>query len=564
MMMKRTEPDIIEIKAEELQETLQHAETAMSEKDYERIKAVFEAYAYVTDELGKKRVAVGRLQKLLFGAKTEKTEAVVGAGTDADSSASSGEEPPAESTQETDPESKASKKRKGHGRNGADAYDGAEKIPVPHPSLEAGDDCPDCQTGTVYNMAQPRSLVRLVGQAPVKATVFQLQRLRCGLCGKVFTAPLPDGVGAQKYDATTGSIIGVLKYGSGMPFNRLEGLQGSFGIPLPASTQWDIVADVFLHIEPAVIELSRQAAQGDVLYNDDTVTKILDLMGKRAKKNASAKTEQDDSTDEVDPSRTGLFTSCIVSTQDGRRIALFFSGRRHAGENLAKVLAERAEALAPPIQMCDALSRNLPGELETIVANCLAHGRRRFADVSELFPDECKHVLLALKVIYKNDEDARKQKLSPEERLKLHQAESRSTMDDLHSWLNRQLDERLVEPNSALGEAITYMLKHWTKLTLFLRKAGAPLDNNICERALKKAILHRKNSMFFKSKKGARTGDAFMSLIYTCELNGTNPFDYLTELQRHAKELAAAPHNWMPWNYRATLAAITTPSVPVC
>ena len=563
-MMKRTDPNIIETSAEELQETLQHAATSMDKKHYETVKAVFEAYAYVTGELGKNRAAVSRLQKLLFGAKTEKTEAVVGAGTDAALSASSGEEPPAESTQETDAESEAPKKRKGHGRNGADAYHGAEKIPVPHPSLEAGDDCPDCQRGTVYNMAQPGLLVRLVGQAPVKATVYQLQRLRCNLCGKIFTAPLPDGVGAQKYDATTGSIIGLLKYGSGMPFNRLERLQGSFGIPLPASTQWDVIADAFLRIEPACIELIRQAAQGDVLYNDDTTTKILDLMGKRAKKKASTKNEQDDSTDQVDPSRTGLFTSGIVSTQGGRKIAVFFSGRKHAGENLAKVLAERAAALAPPIQMCDALSRNLPGELETIVANCLAHGRRRFVDVSELFPKECEHVLLALEVIYKNDADARQRKLSPEERLELHQAESRPIMDDLHNWLHRQLDERLIEPNSALGEAITYMLKHWEKLTLFLRKAGAPLDNNICERALKKAILHRKNSMFFKSEKGARTGDAFMSLIYTCELSGANPFDYLTELQRHAKELASAPENWMPWNYRETLAAITTPSIPVC
>ncbi len=563
-MMKRTEPNIIEINAEELQETLQHAAVSMDKTHYETVKAVFEAYAYVTDELGKNRVALRRLQKLLFGAKTEKTEAVVGAGTDAALPASSGEEPPAESTQETDTESEAPKKRNGHGRNGADAYHGAEKIPVPHPSLEAGDDCPDCQRGTVYNMAQPGLLVRLVGQAPVKATVYQLQRLRCNLCGKIFTAPLPDGVGAQKYDATTGSIIGLLKYGSGMPFNRLERLQGSFGIPLPASTQWDVIADAFLRIEPASIELIRQAAQGDVLYNDDTTTKILDLMGKRAKKKASTKNEQDDSTDQVDPSRTGLFTSGIVSTQGGRKIAVFFSGRKHAGENLAKVLAERAATLAPPIQMCDALSRNLPGELETILANCLAHGRRRFADVSELFPKECEHVLLALEVIYKNDADARQRKLSPEERLRLHQAESRPIMDDLNRWLHRQLDERLIEPNSALGEAITYMLKHWEKLTLFLRKAGAPLDNNICERALKKAILHRKNSMFFKSEKGARTGDAFMSLIYTCELSGANPFDYLTELQCHAKELASAPHNWMPWNYRETLAAITTSPVPVC
>jgi hypothetical protein len=253
-----------------------------------------------------------------------------------------------------------------------------------------------------------------------------------------------------------------------------------------------------------------------------------------------------------------LFTSGVVSTQQGRKIVLFFSGRKHAGENLQDVLSERAKALAPPIQMCDALSRNLPAELETIVANCLAHGRRRFVDVAQDFPQECRLVLEALKEIYKNDAIARKRRLSPTERLKFHQGESGSVMEDLHTWLNRQLDDRLVEPNSALGEAITYMLKHWEKLTLFLRKPGAPLDNNICERALKKAILHRKNSLFFKSENGAHAGDVFMSLIYTCELCGANPFNYLTELQQHAEELASDPEKWMPWNYRETLDAIPT------
>jgi transposase len=62
------------------------------------------------------------------------------------------------------------------------------------------------------------------------------------------------------------------------------------------------------------------------------------------------------------------------------------------------------------------------------------------------------------------------------------------------------------------------MLKHWEKLTLFLRHPGPPLDNNICERALKKAILHRKNALFYKTVNGAHVGDVFMSLIYTCEL----------------------------------------------
>ncbi len=126
-------------------------------------------------------------------------------------------------------------------------------------------------------------------------------------------------------------------------------------------------------------------------------------------------------------------------------------------------------------------------------------------------------------------------------------------MEGLQQWCHEQLDEKKVEPNSGLGKAIRYLLNHWTKLTLFLREPGAPLDNNICERALKKAILHRKNSLFYKTENGARVGDLFMSLIHTCELCGANPFDYLTQLQEHAAELKQNPPEWMPWNYRATL-----------
>jgi transposase len=107
------------------------------------------------------------------------------------------------------------------------------------------------------------------------------------------------------------------------------------------------------------------------------------------------------------------------------------------------------------------------------------------------------------------------------------------------------------------GSAITFSLKHWNRLTLFLHQAGAPLDNNICERALKKAICHRKNSLFYKTENGAEVGDLFMSLIHTCDLNDANPFDYLTELRKHAVELAKNPAAWMPWNYRQTLQQAT-------
>ena len=133
-------------------------------------------------------------------------------------------------------------------------------------------------------------------------------------------------------------------------------------------------------------------------------------------------------------------------------------------------------------------------------------------------------------------------------------------MKGLQEWMKAQLAEHKTEPNSGLGKAISYLLNHWTKLTLFLRETGAPIDNNIVERALKKAILNRKNALFYKTVNGAGVGDLFMSLIHTCELNGANPFHYLTELLGHAEAMKSKPSEWMPWNYRDTLAPLATPA----
>jgi transposase len=543
----RYAPELVEVDSTRLEEVLRRVELSLDEKDSALVRAVFESYAYLADLVGDKDTSIRRLRQLFFGARTETTEAVVGPRAVPPEAAvpREAEADPAEGEGSGD-ESAAAAASKGHGRNGAEAYRGAVRLDVAHPSLTAGDACPACAEGTVYDKA-PGVLVRITGQPPLAATIYQLQKLRCHLCGQVFTAPAPPEAGPTKYSVTAGSMIGLLKYGSGLPFNRLDGLQGDLGVPLPASTQWDIVQAVAANLAPAFAELIRQAAQGDVLFNDDTTVKILELMGVRGRQEVRADTVGDAG----DPGeRRGLYTSGVVALRDGHRVALFFSGPRHAGENLAKVLKHRAAQLPPPIQMCDALSRNFPGELQTILAHCLAHARRRFVDVYDRFPEPCRHLLESLAVVYRNDAEARERELSPEARLHFHQEASGPTMEQLHDWLKRQWDERRTEPNSALGEAIGYMLKHWEKLTLFLRQAGAPLDNNVCERALKKAILHRKNALFYKTQNGASVGDLFMSSIYTCELNGANPFDYLTELQRHSDELAASPERWMPWNYR--------------
>jgi transposase len=556
----RHAPEIIDVDDARLEDVLRRVEEALDTKDAELVRAVFASYAYVADLVEDKNTTIRRLRQLSFGARTEKTEAVVGRRPETPGSATqSGAEADAKravdaprSTEPSPDEATGSRKpttTRGHGRNGASAYGAAVRIEVPHASLCAGDACPECKEGTVYEKA-PGVIVRITGQPPLTATVYVLQKLRCHLCGQVFTATAPAEAGDRKYDATAGSMIGLLKYGTGLPLGRRDGRPGHLGVPLPASTQWDIVHALAANLAPAFAELVRQAAQGEVLHNDDTTVKILELMGQRGRHDAILDEERDASTSDE---RKGLYTSGVVALRDGRRVALFFSGRRHAGENLAEVLAHRVAELPPPIQMCDALSRNLPGELRTILAHCLAHARRPFVDVYERFPEPCRHLLESLAVVYHNDATARQQQLSPEARLRFHQEASGPTMQDLHAWLARQLSEKRTEPNSALGRAIGYMLRHWDELTLFLREPGAPLDNNVCERALKKAILHRKNALFYKTRNGARVGDLFMSLIYTCELNQANPFDYLTELQRHGDELAASPECWMPWNYREAL-----------
>jgi len=527
----RSTIEFIDMDREELNQLVEHARASLSAEEYRKLKGVVEALTYLTDLVADQQTTIGDLRELLFPAATEKSEAVLKkAGIQATSKAA--DQPG------TNKAGEGKQNASGHGRNGAEAYRNPHRVTVAHESLKHGDQCPGCLKGKVYKQQEPSRLVRIVGQAPLMATVYELERLRCNLCGQIYSPDAPEGVGEDKYDESAAAMIAQLKYGTGMPFYRLDDLEQNLGIPLPASTQWEIVEEAAELIKPARDELIRQAAQGEVLHNDDTSMKVLSLRRFIAEEAGE---------------RTGIFTSGVVSTAEGCKVALFFTGRQHAGENLAEVLKRRAAELPMPIQMSDALSRNAPKPIKLLVAHCLAHGRRQFVQITPNFPEPCRHVLETLGEVYHYDQLARERGLSRVERLHFHQQHSRPVMNDLHQWLDVQLKENKVEPNSGLGKAIGYMLRHWQALTLFLREPGAPLDNNLVERALKKAILHRKNSLFYKTLNGADVGDLYMSLIHTCELNDVNPFDYLTELQRHSENLIARPADWMPWNYRAAL-----------
>jgi transposase len=553
----KTPSEIKTLTPEETQALLKRAEiNGLTTEDVVIIRQTFETLGFITQLLHQKKTQVKSLLKRIFGIKSEKSEKVqeqlksktTQKKPDLSSDSKTDTDIPAQSTNSAEPELK--EKPKGHGRYGVDAYIGAEQHDIAHQDLEHKDLCPGCLQGKAYQIDEPGVLIHFEGQPSIAAKVYRPQKLRCNLCGEVFTAELPDDLsgkdtdGGRYYDPSAKSIMAILRYGSGLPLNRLSELQKNLGIPLAVSTIWDKTKEAAKPAAPALEALRQLAAQGEIIHNDDTGMKILEAI-------KEINQEAENTEEKI---RTGIFTTGIISIWQGRKIALYITGRQHAGENFADLLDQRQAERAPPIQMCDAKSGNTPTDAAVIVSYCNTHARRKFVDVAEDFPDQCLHVITEVfGKIYKFDALAKQQQLSPIERLTFHQQNSSPVMDGFHTWLNDQFEQKLAEPNSNLGKAINYVLKHWKPLTRFLHVPGVPLDNNICERALKMAILHRKNSLFYKTNQGAQVGDMFMSLIQTCKLAGVNPFDYLTQLQIHADKVRRDPYQWLPWNYRNSL-----------
>ncbi len=530
------EPPRLAADAAQLASVAQRLESrSLQPEDYELLKVVIDTVCYLSRVVQQKATSIQRLLRMIFGARTEKTATVLNR---------DGKE--AAASEKTSAGSKA--KRKGHGRRAAATYWGANKVTVPHDRFKAGDACPGCHEGKLYDTERPAVLLHLHAQPIIAGIVFELEKLRCTLCGQLFSPPEPPEAGDEKYDANVAPMLAVMRYGYGLPMNRIEQMQQDCGVPLPAGTQWELIHAHAQELRPLFEEFLRQAADGEVLYNDDTTARILSLEKK-------IRAADIPSPGEPKP-RTGIFTTGIVARCQERTFALFFSGAQHAGENLQDVLDRRSSELPPPTQMCDGLSRNKPVTTATDMANCNSHGRRGFVTVADAFPQECAHVLQTLRQVYKHDAQTRREAMSDEHRLRFHQQHSGPLMDGLKLWMEEKIEGRHVEPNGSLGDAIAYVLKRWERLTLFLRKPGAPLDNNICERILKTSIRHRNNSLFYKTENGAHVGDLFMSFIHTCRLARANPFDYLATLRRHIRRVRDDPAAWMPWNYQAAAAAL--------
>ena len=556
----------ISLDVAEVEALLARIAPLITKADHECLTSLVGTLIEVTRLARQGRATIARLRRMLGQTSSEKTANVVGAkGAAAPTSdggpTASGQdepvtgEPPAgepkdEPANDTGGAAEGNDKprRKGHGRIPAAAY-ASESIAVSHPTLCAGQQCPACAHGTLYAMKEPASCVRVFGQAPLVALRWDCACLRCSGCEHVFTALLPEEARGPKYSESAASMMIVLRYGMGMPLHRLEIMQRFLGVPVPASTQWEVARDHVQEVLPVYEVLVALAANAPLVHNDDTYVRILELMGKR-RSELIAKGQLDL------PDRTGLFTTGIVARTASGPIALFASGRQHAGENLADLLDRRDPALGPPMQMCDGLTRNLPQEHAVVLANCLAHGRRHVVDEVGNHPELCAHLLDEIGKVFANDAKCRKGGVTGEARLAFHQRESGPVMAGLRAWIEELFANKRVEPNSGLGGALRYLLERWEPLTLFLRVVNAPIDNNISERGLKHAIRQRRASLFYRSRNGALVGDVYTALIVTTQLHRGDPFRYLTALFTNYKAVAAAPKDWLPWNYEDTLARL--------
>jgi hypothetical protein len=230
--------EIMEVSMAELNAIIERGRQApLNEADCEKIRVMGETLIYLKAQWQAKGTAIRRLLKLLFGARTEKTGAVTGKSSETPADPADRVDMPTTSPGEerTDAAANAPVTRKGHGRNGTAALTGALKVPVPHPMLARGEGCPECN-GKVYPFGESKKLVRIVGVAPLMATVYECEQLRCNACLELFTAPAPEGVGEKKYDETATATVGLLRYDCGLPHNQIEKLQQGMGIPCAVST----------------------------------------------------------------------------------------------------------------------------------------------------------------------------------------------------------------------------------------------------------------------------------------------------------------------------------------
>ena len=427
---------------------------------------------------------------------------------------------------------------KGHGQNHSNGYTGAEEIQLKHEDINAGDNCPveDC-TGKLYKV-KPGVVINIEGSPLASAKKYIIEKLRCALCGELFVAPTSPEVNTEKkYSESFCAMLMINKYFMAVPLYRQSTLQDMLGIPLSASTQWGIISSYEPLLEIVYQSLLKCAANGKGFYIDDTSAKILEVIKKRNLE---------------DKKSSKCYTTGIISVHDDYRCAVFISDEDTAGKSFADMYKLRNKALIEPYLMMDALTANIPKEIEEglyTLCYCLVHARRNFYDLGQGYDDLVDFVIDSITRLYDNDRSTKE--MDANQRLTYHQEHSKPIMKSLKDHLEKYKNE--FEPNSGASKAIDYMLNRWTELTQFLRYGETPIDNNEVERALKIPIRNRKNSMFYKTHRGARIAGYVQSLIYSAAQNDINPYNYIKAILSYSDDVRLNPDKWLPWNYHLSL-----------
>jgi transposase len=526
---------------------------ALRKEDYPVLANLLRAIIWMNFSLQEKQLSIQRL-RAIFGIKTESAKSLakfieaqtVEANALENASDQNSEQTAADPNVEADKKSPENKKGK-HGHRPASDYTRAKTINVAHQTMKKGNLCPSCQKGKLFNLS-PGTVIRIVGQPWLQVEIYRPERFRCSLCGKVFTATLPQEVMTEsRVDSTAKAIVSLLKYRGGVPFYRQGQIQEILGAPISPSEIWQMTEDVADAVQPVYAFMCGCAATAELVQNDDTKARILSVMRDREERKG---TEEEDK-------RTGTFTTGILATLQsiGVQIALFFTGVKHAGENLDDLLNQRPEGLSTPIQQCDG-GNNVPHHHDTHLSYCNAHCRRNFYELVQTWPKIVIKIIGWFSTLFANERAAPS---DPMLRLKWHQEHSGPVMQQLKDYCNALLEGKEIEPNSSMGKAIAYLNNHWEGLTLFLRMPGVPIDNNATERLLKRSVLNRKNAYFFANETGAKIGDILMSVMETCVLNGANPWEYLVAIQEYQKDVRANPALWAPWNYETRLKELRPP-----
>jgi len=526
-------------------------EKTIAQDDYETLIKIVRCYFWLILSLSEAKISMRRFKEMIFGRKKSKSKKAKTTIQQGDKTTNRSPTDSQDNARRDDDKTDGSKVTdavkphgdktpiKGHGRLDADAYTGATTVECKHTTYTVGMPCPDGhgQCGTLHRYNDGVTII-VDGFSSLQATRYRCEKLQCSGCRTIYTASLPAGVNPkEKYTARAKATLAVLHYGLAVPFNRLERHQRMMGVPLPDATQWDQVEKCANGIYPAFDYLIYLAAQAALIYQDDTWVRILSLI------------KQNDNADKG--ARTGMYSTALVAQTAGHTVVLFFSGRRHAGENMDRLLEIRPVDLSPLIKMSDALNANNPSikKDQVINSNCNVHALRKFTEIEDFFPQAAREVIDRFKAVFENERLVKADNLTDDERLVYHQKHSEPKMLEIKTFVEQQLNDKAAEPRSSLYKAYQYLINHWEKLTQFLITPGAPLDNNIVERSLKWMIQVRNNSHFFATEHGAYVGSMLMSLIATCSFAKINPIDYLVALQNHRSALFQQPEKWLPWNY---------------